>query len=99
MNGYFLNGLDGEQILVFRSHDHEEIFRIITRLCASRDKEIRALAEKLHIEWVAHDAAQLKENNGTGRLPRKVGPNNGKAGKGGVRGRTNSSTSRQRRAN
>jgi hypothetical protein len=98
MNGYFLTGMDAEQILVFRSHDHEEIFRIITRLCASRDKEIRALAEKLHIEWVAQDAAQ-KENNGTGRLPRKVGPNNGKASKGGARGRTNQVASRQRRAN
>jgi len=51
VNGYFLRGINEDNILVFRSEDPEELLRIIQRLCASRDKQIRALAQKLEIDW------------------------------------------------
>ena len=51
MNGYFLRGINEDNILVFRSEDPEELLRIIMRLGASRDKQIRALAKQLEIDW------------------------------------------------
>jgi hypothetical protein len=51
LGAYFLNGVSDESILVFRTSDQEDIIRIITRLKASRDKEIRALAEALELMW------------------------------------------------
>ena len=50
-NGYFLRGISEDNILVFRSDDPEELLRIIQRLCASRDKEIKALARQLELDW------------------------------------------------
>jgi hypothetical protein len=50
-SGYFLRGINEDNILVFRSDDPEELLRIIQRLCASRDKKIRALAKQLEINW------------------------------------------------
>lgn len=49
--GYFLRGINEDNILVFRSDDSEELLLIINRLCASRDKRIRALAKQLEIDW------------------------------------------------
>ena len=63
IEGYFLNGVDGEQMLVFRSGDPEEILRIITRLGASRDKEIKGLANKLELLW--YEREHLKKNDTT----------------------------------
>jgi hypothetical protein len=51
VNGYFLRGINEDNILVFRSDDSEDLLRIIQRLCASRDKQIRALAQQLEIDW------------------------------------------------
>jgi hypothetical protein len=51
LRAYFLNGVDDDSILVFRSEDSEALFRIISRLAASRDKEIRGLAQQLELEW------------------------------------------------
>lgn len=51
LNGYFLRGINEDNILVFRSDDAEELLRIIQRLCASRDKQIRALARQLELDW------------------------------------------------
>jgi hypothetical protein len=51
MNGYFLEGINGEHLLVFRSHDEESVLRIIKKLRTSRDKEIKALADRLELEW------------------------------------------------
>lgn len=50
-SGYFLRGINEDHILVFRSEDPEELLRIIQRLCASRDKQIRALAKQLELDW------------------------------------------------
>jgi hypothetical protein len=50
-SGYFLRGINEDNILVFRSEDPEELLRIIQRLCASRDKKMRALARQLEIDW------------------------------------------------
>ena len=51
MNGYFLRGVNDDNILVFRSDDPEELLRIIQRLCASRDKQTKALAQQLELQW------------------------------------------------
>jgi len=51
MDGYFLRGIKDDNILVFRSMDPEELLLIIQRLSASRDKKLRALAQKLEIDW------------------------------------------------
>jgi hypothetical protein len=53
MNGYFLEGVSGEHILVFRTENHEDLLRIIKKLQTSRDRETKTLARKLEIEW--HD--------------------------------------------
>jgi hypothetical protein len=54
-SGYFLRGINDDNILVFRSEDSEELLRIIQRLCASRDKKIRALAKQLEIDWFSRN--------------------------------------------
>jgi hypothetical protein len=51
VNGYFLRGVNEDNILVFRSDDPEELLRIIQRLCASRDKQMKALAQQLELNW------------------------------------------------
>jgi hypothetical protein len=99
MNGYFLTGVDGEQILVFRSTEHEEIYRVIARLAASRDKEIRALATKLEMEWIASEYATEKENkkNESTRLSSNTRPKDSKENQDRTRNRTNQVPSSQRR--
>jgi hypothetical protein len=62
LRAYFLNGVEDDSILVFRSDDADTLFRIISRLAASRDKEIRGLAKNLEIEWFKR--TYNKENNG-----------------------------------
>lgn len=64
MNGYFLRGITDDNILVFRSEDPEELLQIIRRLCASRDKQIRALAQQLEIDWNSRENIR-KGNNKT----------------------------------
>jgi len=54
-SGYFLRGISEDNILVFRSDDPEELLRIIKRLCASRDKQIRALAKQLELDWYSRN--------------------------------------------
>jgi len=51
VNGYFLRGVNEDHILVFRSDDPEELLRIIRRLSASRDKQMKALAQQLELNW------------------------------------------------
>jgi hypothetical protein len=55
VNGYFLRGINEDNILVFRSGDPEELLRIIQRLGASRDKQMRALAKQLEIDWFSRN--------------------------------------------
>lgn len=53
MIGYFLRGIKEDHILVFRSDDAEELLQIINRLKASRNKQMKALANKLELDWFA----------------------------------------------
>lgn len=65
MNGYFLRGLE-DHILVFRSLDPEDLLRVITRLGASRDKQIKAIANKLEMEFYDRDrehSQQVKQED------------------------------------
>jgi HEPN domain-containing protein len=56
--GYFLKGVADDNILVFRSDDPEELLQVIQRLGASRNKQMRALAQQLEINW---NESQYKE--------------------------------------
>jgi HEPN domain-containing protein len=56
--GYFLRGVKDDHILVFRSDDPEELLQVIQRLGASRNKQMRALAQQLEINW---NESQYKE--------------------------------------
>lgn len=62
-SGYFLRGINEDHILVFRSEDPEELLRIIQRLCASRDKGIRALAKQLEIDWYSQQNKFKEKDN------------------------------------
>jgi hypothetical protein len=61
LKAYFLHGIDKYHILVFKSDDPEDIYRIIKRLGASRDREIRALAEKLETDWFRREDQNKRE--------------------------------------
>lgn len=61
--GYFLRGINDDNILVFRSDSPEELLLIIRRLSASRDKQIRALAKKLEIDWYSRENKNKDKNN------------------------------------
>lgn len=75
LSGYHLRGIEEDYILVFRSDDSEDILRIITRLCASRDKEIRALGKNLELEWNQNQIEQLSQVQG------RSGPKDSSKGK------------------
>jgi hypothetical protein len=60
--GYFLRGITDDNILVFRSDDPEELLRIIQRLCASRDKQIRALAKQIELDWYSRENKTKDKN-------------------------------------
>jgi len=49
-------------MLVFRTEDPEAILRIIKRLAASRDKEIRGLANKLELKWFEREHERKNES-------------------------------------
>lgn len=51
MNGYFLEGIENESVLVIRTDNSEDILKVINKLSTSRDKEIRALAGKLEKDF------------------------------------------------
>lgn len=46
-----MKGVEEEHLLVFRVDDPDVMLQIIDRLAASRDKQIRAEALKLELEW------------------------------------------------
>lgn len=62
MIGYFLKGVAEDNILVFRSDDPEELLQIIERLKASRTKQMKALAEKLELDWYASQYKEKRKN-------------------------------------
>lgn len=60
LNGYFLRGIEDDYILVLRSDDSEELLRVISRLRASRDKQIKTLATELELRWYKGEAMKKK---------------------------------------
>jgi hypothetical protein len=50
-DAYFLRGINDEHLLVFRGNSSEDLLFIIRRLAACRDKQIKAMAQKLEEEW------------------------------------------------
>lgn len=79
MKAYFLRGLE-DDILVFRSLDPEDLLRIIRRLGASRDKEMKALSHKLETEFYSGHLDR--------RYPQQVEQENPKPGAARTRKRT-----------
>jgi len=73
LQGYFLSGVADDYIVVFRSDDAEDIMRVITRLAASRDKEIRGLAQQLELLWFERQYTKETNDEST-RLSRRSGP-------------------------
>lgn len=63
IEGYFLTGVNEETLLVLRSEDPESILKVITRLAASRDKEIKGLAQKLELLWYEKEYVERKNES------------------------------------
>jgi hypothetical protein len=61
--GYTLRGVGDDHILVFRTDDPEELLQVIERLKASRNKQMKALAEKLELDWYASQYKKEKRKN------------------------------------
>lgn len=72
IEGYFLTGVDGEHLLVLRSGDSETILKVITRLAASRDKEIKGLANKLELLW--YEKEYIERKNESRNIHGNLGP-------------------------
>lgn len=51
VNGYFLEGSDGEYLLVIRSLDKEVLYTVIKRMTQMRDPRVKSLGDKLQLEW------------------------------------------------
>ncbi len=62
LDGYFLKGVSGETVLVFRSDDPEALLLIIQKLCKTRHKEIKGVATTLETEWYAEEAKGKNAN-------------------------------------
>ena len=70
LGAYFLKGVGEDHILVFRTGDSEDILRIIQRLAASRDKEIKGLAKQLELQWFERQYTEDKDDK-IRRLPKR----------------------------
>jgi hypothetical protein len=72
IEGYFLTGANDETLLVLRSEDPESILKVITRLAASRDKEIKGLAQKLELLW--YEQEYIERKNESRNISGNAGP-------------------------
>ena len=60
IDAYTLRGISGEDVLVFRSDDPEVLLGIIQRLMRTRNKELKAIATQLEMEWFKREAGKGK---------------------------------------
>jgi hypothetical protein len=51
MQGYFLEGVDGELLLVIRGHSEEQMYSIIKKIETMREEEIKELAQTLEMHF------------------------------------------------
>lgn len=51
MQGYFLEGVDGELLLVIRSYNEEQMYSIIKKIETMREEEIKDLAKILEMHF------------------------------------------------
>lgn len=51
MRGYIVESVEREYLLCFRTTDLEDLFRIITKLKSSRQKELKGLAAELEEDY------------------------------------------------
>lgn len=65
IDAYMLQGISGEDLLVFRSDDPEALLGIIQRLGRTRNKELKQIALRLEEEWFRREAG--KGNNAKSR--------------------------------
>ena len=56
INGYFLEGVDGELLMVIKSHDEEVMYSIIKKIESMRSPEVKKLAEILEIHFNERDS-------------------------------------------
>jgi hypothetical protein len=84
IGGYFLEGVDGELLMVIRSHDEEAMYSIIKKLETMRSPEVKKLAEILEMHFNERDSNgrdsskarsqnKKKSTNGNRSRDRKTG--------------------------
>jgi hypothetical protein len=56
ISGYFLEGVDGELLMVIRSYDEETMYSIIKKIESMRSPEIKKLAEILEMHFNERDS-------------------------------------------
>lgn len=61
MNGYFLEGSDGEFLMVIRSYEEDVMWSIIKKLQSMRDPEIKLLADKLEKHFNDRDRGSVSK--------------------------------------
>jgi hypothetical protein len=74
-NGYFLRGLDQEMILVIRSPEEETLMKIIKKIQACRDKELKELGLALEKSFYeGRDTSTSRPKNTRTTTGRKRNP-------------------------
>ena len=62
IKGYFLEGVDGELLMVIRGYDEEQMYSIIKKLESMRSPEIKNLAETLENHFYERDSNNGRHN-------------------------------------
>lgn len=69
MKGYFLEGVDGELLLVIRGYNEEQMYSIIKKIETMREEEMKELARVLEIHF--NDRNKDGRNSGSARPENK----------------------------
>lgn len=62
LEGYFLSGLEGKHILVFRTDEEDDLLLLIDKLKTSRAKRVKGLAQRLELDWYKRKYKEKKKN-------------------------------------
>jgi hypothetical protein len=52
VSGYYLRSVDGEYVLVVRTHDAEVLYSVISRMAQMRHKEVKGLGKTLQEKFM-----------------------------------------------
>ena len=62
LEGYFLSGLEGKHILVFRTDEEKDLLLLIYKLKTSPAKRLKGLAQRLELDWYKRKYKEKKKN-------------------------------------